>query len=187
MDKKDWFRSFVELVIIFVGVYGAFLLNNYRQQNQTEEAQLKYYQTFLEDLQWFEQRTEGLTGQVQNTIEKVEAAEPDALPYNRKLAFPNSLFIVSSAYEGKNFESLTISYLISIEVGTNLIKRIERRFQILDEAVRTHILFEETGGQEFKSWYLNELNFIQKLLFELQTIMEEGAIPATKRMIAERQ
>lgn len=190
MDKKDWIRSFVELIIIFIGVYGAFLLNNYRQQNLTEQVQLKYYQTFLADLQSLQNKTDKLISQVETMIDEVETAESDALPYNRHLTLPNTSFIIKSAYESNNFRSLSTGYLINIEGGSNLIKHIERRFQILDEEVRNYILFKENNAkaeQEFKNWYINELKFILGLLTELKEAIEEGAIPATKELIAEME
>lgn len=42
MKKFDWKIIIVELLIVFIGVYGAFVLNNYRQGIEDDKARLKY-------------------------------------------------------------------------------------------------------------------------------------------------
>lgn len=182
----DWKYVLIEMLIIFTGVYGAFVLNSYRQQNQQQEAQLKFMYSFRADLKKMNQQTARLIKGVQSTIKQVKQSKPGDLPYNRRLALPNSLLIIKAAYKGKNFEALETSFLVSMEFGANLIKLIEKRFNILDEEVRTFILYKEDNAKsfsEFKKWYIAELNFIMSRLQMLNKAIDEGALPATQRII----
>jgi len=50
MKKIDWTSHFIELVVVFIGITGAFLLNNWRETRAERKLEFKYYNSLLRDL-----------------------------------------------------------------------------------------------------------------------------------------
>lgn len=50
MKKIDWTSHFIELIVVFIGITAAFLLNNWRESRAEQKLELKYYSSLLKDL-----------------------------------------------------------------------------------------------------------------------------------------
>ena len=50
MKKIDWTSHFIELVVVFIGITAAFILNNWREDRAEDKLALKYYSSLLKDL-----------------------------------------------------------------------------------------------------------------------------------------
>jgi len=50
MKKINWISHFIELVVVFIGITAAFLLNNWRELRSERKLELKYYNSMLKDL-----------------------------------------------------------------------------------------------------------------------------------------
>ena len=48
----DWKRLFFELIVVFLGVMAAFLLNNWQAERKEDELEQKYLEDFIQDLDY---------------------------------------------------------------------------------------------------------------------------------------
>lgn len=142
----------------------------------------------MENLEESNSRVRNLKNQVDNVLAEVKNSKTPNLPYVRELDFTNVFFIIESAYEGENFQTLDTQYLINIEFGSNLIQEIEKRFDILDEEVRKFKIYKSNSSDNaetyFKQWYVNELSFLSNKLANLETAIERASV-GTRILIEE--
>ncbi len=50
MKNINWFEQGIELLVVFIGITAAFLLNNWRSDLETKELEQKYLHSLLEDV-----------------------------------------------------------------------------------------------------------------------------------------
>ncbi len=144
-------RLLPELIIIFVGVYGAFLLDSYKNDRQEQKYQKDYFNSFLLEIQALEQSTLLLTAQVDTMIKQLDSQENAAHIYKRGLQLTHNQFLIQSAFINTNFSTIGPDFLVNLEHGANLMSLIEYRFKILDQESRKFVIYE--GGEEnFKAW-----------------------------------
>lgn len=149
MDKKDWIRSFVELVIIFVGVYGAFLLNNYRVEQERENLRKEYYQLFLYSLKDLANESTDVKSKIDSLINKSRIGKDIALP-DHPFIFKENKFVIRSAFSGKQFQVFGSKFLMDLSEGSNLITLVESRIKILNKEIRNYKL-NKYSTDDFKN------------------------------------
>jgi Family of unknown function (DUF6090) len=50
MEKINWKNYFIELIVVFIGITAAFLLNNWREDYQSNELESKYINSIKNDI-----------------------------------------------------------------------------------------------------------------------------------------
>ncbi len=176
------FKLLPELIIIFIGVYGAFLLDSYKNQRQELKYQKDYFSSFLLEIKDLGQSTAQLATQIDTMIALLDSQENVEHIYQRGLQLTHNQFLIQSAFINTNFSTIGPDFLVNLEYGANLMSLIENRFKILDEESRRYAIYE-TKSPNFRQWYYQELVYISSKLHRLLEVINEGAIPETQAII----
>lgn len=108
----------VEFVTIFVGLYLAFMLNNYQLEKDEAKQRLVYIETFSMELKELSRRLKGL-----NEYMSIEIAQTDSLVNVQKKIQPTFLYfspnisIVEAAFNSDSFDALGPQLTFSLSVG----------------------------------------------------------------------
>lgn len=190
-------RLFFELVIVFLGVFLAFQLNNYRQSIANNKIKERYYGLILAEFKsnLAEVKfTKNLVSAYLDTLAvQIENGNKPKLNSLENYALDNNLFVIKSAFESGHLENLNPRFINNISVGSNYLTRLSNRINQFNDKVNLAYQsndwlsdkFYTKNGQlkaEFE-WYMNDLHFILKYLNNLETAIEEGAIPDIEKVI----
>lgn len=193
----NWRTVLLELFIVFVGVYGAFLLNSYRESKEEERARIVYYETFLQELTVFSLQLQQVSGTLDSLIRyyetRIEAGEKPELRVIRELDFTSNMFIIRSAFSDRNFGAVGQEYLRNLSAGSNLITQLEKRIDAFQADCHRLFYGRPLEAEEFYysdgrlkeawQWYLADLRYIRRLAGQLSYAIEQGAIPETRQLM----
>ena len=187
---------FFELLIVFVGVYGAFELNRYQQNSREDKVEFNYLTAFLSELNNIRSHAVSLKEEVNGLIAKHETAaignsRPDLRPPN--FYFYHGLLITQIGLSDDVFVQLSPGLATSLSGGYDFIQRLTTRIKDFNDLCNdrlisnTPINFYDSEGniKESFSWYLKGLKTIEAELTTLLSIIDEGALPATKQLLEE--
>ena len=166
-----------ELIIVFIGVYGAFMVNNYQNEFKDNRVRHDYFVTFLAELDNFYNSASQLNTKMSNYLKEFEEAvtnnQKPKLIVNNFFFFSNT-FVIGAAFNGDYFSAIGSDFLSSISRGTSLIKAINQKiadynrntYQLLYFHAYDPKKFYRENGQlkdEYK-WYVADLKVIQGYL-----------------------
>lgn len=196
MKKIPWRNILGELLIVFVGVSGAFVLNNYRDGLAERHQQEVFYQSFLKDIQNLRARSGAFEGELKEFLAAYDSALAEGQNPNLQVPsdweFRTNLFIISSAFTESQLAILDTRFASSLSMGSDLIAMIQNR---LDEYQRDNRalflmpgindqLFDEQGSLHTQyAWLVEDVKALQSLNQNLIRSIDEGAIPATRQML----
>lgn len=175
----------MEMIIVFIGVYGAFYLTTLREEEIDRRNQVNYYKTFLLNLEDLQGSAVAIKGEVDSLLAEQETNPPSQIRLVRGIDFTNNLLIVRSGFEAENFTTIGQDYLASLDCGSNLISMIEKRANILEEETRYFLIYGSGKEKEFREWYIDELKTLSGLLSALERTIINGAMPETNMIIKE--
>ncbi|MDW3192423.1 MAG: hypothetical protein R8G66_08660 [Cytophagales bacterium] len=188
---------FVELIVVFIGVFSAFQLNDYRDRQRNDDVKINYYKSFQEELLFISKYNIGVRDSIAEIINYYETGiEKGARPALRYVTDFNMIGdapIVQSAFSDEHFTSIGSYLLVNISFGNNHFGWLKERVDEYNRRVkdllynqnRSIYSYYDPSGQlkpEFM-WYLKELKAIIVLINELERQIHEGAIPATNQLI----
>lgn len=106
--KLHWKRLLAELLVVFIGVYGVFWLNNYREENHQRQIRKNYYQSFKVELSLISQHSK-MIATVTDTLHShysnaISRGERPILKIHPELDFSINMFIIRSAFNQQHFE-----------------------------------------------------------------------------------
>lgn len=201
IDLKDfWRRLPFEFVVVFFSVYLAFLLTDYREQQVETRAKITYLETFKADLlrldrEWRQPQAELVDSIINFYTREIEAGHRPPLQIYRSLDFTINMYIIQSAFDPQHFETLTQEHLVSINMGSNLITRLQKWTDAFHAQCRRLLEGPEVDQASFydrngrlvpgMQWYLDDLKHIKRLLNQLKFAIQMGAVPATEALIKE--
>lgn len=187
-----------ELVIVFVGVFLAFQLNNYRENLASDEIRIRYYNQILlefrSNLQEIEFAKRVIASHVDTFQVVVERGEQPALVSLNTINLDNNLFVIKSAFESGYLENLNPQFVTNISVGSNYITRAARLIDRFNDTVALAMqgndwqqerFYDAEGLKPEYQWYITDLQFIVTYLGNLESAMKDGAIPDIERIIQE--
>ena len=151
IKKKNlgWFA--LELVIVFLGVYLAFLFNGYREEVHERSMQLKYYDSLILEFKalvgHLNQENEKLRKHLAVVTEIEEGGQPDLLPSDLYYLYPGD--VVEAAFNSTNFESLSNYILSNIIGGTPALELLEENVDRLNQFTMMVLLPAQTGAIDF--------------------------------------
>ena len=182
-------RFAVELVVVFLGVYLAFLFSDHRKELQDRALGVKYHEllitefdTFLAHLKSEEKKIE----KYQDIVAEIEQGDqPDLLASNLYYFYRGS--VLDAAFDSRNFESLDASTLKKIVTGLPALEMLEQRINRFNQLSATVLLptkasgagYYDTEGQlrlEF-AWYPDLIREIAQINAMLFKVIKEVAIP----------
>ncbi|MBO3700799.1 hypothetical protein [Roseivirga sp. E12] len=193
-QRTSLIKFIAELLIVFVGVYGAFELNRYQETKRETKIRERYFSSFSSELN-------KLSFDISNTQKTIDKAltnfqtaiengeKPTPKPLN--IIFEAPMLITRAGFNDDVFIQLDASLAASLSGGYDnvqlVIKQIERFNQLCDRQLisNTPITFYDRQANlkpEFH-WYQNELSHLQGYMRNLDKMINEGAIPAVKKLI----
>lgn len=197
--RLSWKRLLSELLVVFIGVYGAFMLNNYREERHAEQVRLTYFNSFKAELVSIRNFTKTLAAtsdtlhsRYQRAIEKGERLP---LAVHQELYYPVNMLVIRSAFNEQHFEAIGSKYVEKISNGANIISLLQQRLDLFQDKSRDLLL--QTGGdpallyteegtlKPAYQWYLQDLAFLSSLSSQLLVVIDKEAIPDIERLIKE--
>ena len=177
-----WFA--MELVIVFLGVYLAFLFNGYQERQHERSMQLQYYDSLILEFQVLYAHLDQENGKLQKHLAVVaeieEGGQPDLLPSDLYYLYRGS--VLEAAFDGTNFASLS-KYIIG---GTPLLETLEETVTQLNQFTVTVLVpaqitatdfYDEQGLKVAFSWYPRLIGEIHTTNRNLSRAVGERAIP----------
>ena len=191
----------LEFVIVFLGVYLAFVLSDYQERSRDREIGLKYHDALILEFQVLARHLEQEAGTLAKHLEVIEKIEQGERP-EVLLSGIGELYylyrgsVVEAAFEGRNFESLDLDMALNIIQGAPLLETLEHRIGRLNELMRTVLPPLEASGEgryyDPQGRLLPQLQWYPRLVREihlanrtLHTVLLDGAIPDLQRTRAE--
>ena len=181
---------------MFVGVYGAFELNRYQQNQRENKIEENYFKSFYSELNKLTYDIQKTKESIDEAIDTFEAAlangqKPDLKPVN--LRFYASMLITKAGFNDDVFTQLSPDLAASLSGGYDNVMVAMREVDNFNATCDRILIstepinFYERNGQlkpEF-DWYLLGLKRLQSRFKILSTMMNDGAKPAVDRIIKE--
>lgn len=192
--KKSFLSFLAELLIVFIGVYGAFELNRYQQNGREQKIEKSYFESFYSELVKLTSDISATQKIIDTQIQSITSAQakgeqPALKPIN--LQFYASMLITKAGFNDDVFMQLSPELAASLSGGYDnvmvAIREVDEfnsncnRLLLADEPIR----FYNSKGQlkpEF-DWYISGLKRLQARFNILSRMMNEGAVPATKSIL----
>lgn len=174
----------MELLVVFVGVYAAFLFDGIRERKAERANQATYFHAFLMELENLQADTERLKHQMDSTMERHRSDPASPLNFEHNIDFTNSIYIVESAFYNDRFTGIHPEFMMNLEFGANQIKRLDKRFDELRNEIRAAKFAGIEDSPVFRTWLLGELEYLSARLNRLIITIEKGAVPETRAIIS---
>lgn len=193
--KKFSIRSFVfELIIVFVGVYGAFELNRYQERQREQKIKENYFRSFYSELTKLSAEIKLVQGIIDRRVNQMDSAtisgnRPDLKPLN--LYFGSEMLITRAGFNDDVFTQLSSELTSSLSGGFDFVQIARTKLHDFNQTCRLHLISSEPlefydANNQLKpqfEWYPAGLNSIKRTFDELAKMINEGAIPATRQVI----
>lgn len=183
-----------ELLVVFVGVYAAFALNNYRESQKAIASQIKFAESFRAEIEYngkyaqlLKHELDSIADQLEKDIEAGLRPPLDPIP---QLRLSVGTFITRAAFNENHFEAIDQQFLFNISQGVVLFDDIQNQIELFHQKAREQLYVSEPdfylpSGQlkpEYR-WYLDDLKNLRFLFKRLEYAIEKGAIPGTDSLI----
>lgn len=190
-----------EVLIVFLGVYLAFVVTDYQDDARERTVRIKYYDSLIAEFQGLIRHLDQEETKLRRHLAVVEDIEKGNRPHipASDLHYVYPAAVVAAAWEGRNFESLRTGDLRSIIGGTPALTSLEEFVRMLNQLSATVLLpaqiasenccYRDDGTlrQEF-DWYPRLVEEIHGLNRALRTVVADQAIPdltSSKEALAE--
>jgi len=193
-ERRGLIKFIAELLIVFVGVYGAFELNRYQENKRETKIRERYFSSFNSELNKLSYDISSAQKVINSTLSNFQTAldkgeKPVPKPVN--IIFEAPMLITRAGFNDDVFIQLDASLAASLSGGYDnvqlVIRQIERFNQICDNQLISNnpINFYDRQGNlkpEFH-WYQKELLALQQYMTNLDEMINKGAIPAVKKLL----
>lgn len=188
-SRNDIARYALEFVIVFVGVYLAFLLTDYQEELRERDVQLKYSASLILEFQvmvaHLDIEEKKLLKHLE-IIEQIDSGHRPMIPVS-DLIYPFHGGVVDAAFEGRNFEALDWDILNNIVRGRPGLEMLDRNISMLNR-LTTELLpiqmtdknccYDEDGNLlPSLEWYPRLIREVHRLNRGLKTVITDRAIP----------
>ena len=194
---KISFKSFIfELVIVFVGVYGAFELNRYQEHQREQKIKLNYFKSFKLELNKLIADTSRTKDLIDQTIEELESSwanqeQPMLAPL--EFYFSAEMLITRTGFNDDVFTQINPELSASLSGGFDNFQAVNQMLKEFDHSCSIHLLtksrkdfYQGSGALKPEyNWYLKGLEELQIRFNSLEKMISEGALPATNAFIEE--
>lgn len=125
--KWDTFKKVIaELVIVFVGVFLAFQLNNYKEDVTNDKLRKRFYKLMLSDFKLNLKEVKYCRSTVNKMLEEFKQKNNKGLKPELSIIpvdISNNLLVLKSAFNSGHLENLDHQYVISLSNGSNYVNR----------------------------------------------------------------
>ncbi len=194
---KQNFKSFLfELIIVFVGVYGAFELNRYQEHQREEKIKLNYFNSFQSELVKLSYDIHAIQKLINKKIHDLDSAlasggQPKLEPL--RIYFGAQMLITKAGFNDDVFTQMSSELSSSLSGGYDHVQAVSQLTNEFNQACMIHLLsnepiaFYDSQGKlkpQF-DWYLKGLRDLKFYFDRLDGMISQGAIPATKTVLEE--
>jgi hypothetical protein len=196
---KNARRLLLELVIVFLGVFFAFQLNNYKDELASQRTKKNYYRLILRDFEVLAKEMKGYRSQIAQHLEKFEQdisgdSNPKVIPL-KTLDMTTNMMILRSAFSSGYLENLDPGYVSNLSHGSNLLTRVAKLLDEYNFSITQALNHYQYDSNRFftpegkllpeYSWIIDDLKYIDHYLERLGQAVEQGAVPDTRRLIGD--
>ena len=196
-ERKLTIGRFVfELIIVFIGVYGAFELNRYQQVQREEEVREKYFITFRSELNKLVASIKQIERSIDRELAELENNDDSLrnkpfIPAN--ILFNESLLITQAGLNADVFVQLSPDLAASLIGGYDYVKALEILTSeynrvAMDKlyALKWSDLYVKNGSLKTEYvWYRSKLRNLKANFSQVGNMMENQAGPFVDQIIAE--
>ena len=183
LQSINWKHLLIELLVVFIGVYGAFQLDSYRSSREDLQHRITYFKAFELILDNYLQTVTILKTDIDTILADLNSDSSLELNYLHEIDFTNTIYIVQSVFSSDRFSGVHSEFMMNLEIGANLIRNLEERIKGFRQTVNHAKMNGTSQSNEFRIWSLGELEYISKRLSRLKSAIEQGALPETREMI----
>jgi hypothetical protein len=190
MKKQNWIGKFVfELVIVFVGVYGAFALNAYQQSQREKTIKLNYFQSFKSEVESLYVQSKGLKAYIDTITTRTEnAIARNERPNLKrpKIQLSSALLITRAGLSDDMFVQISPGLAASLSGGYDNTQRVIAMIKEFNDLCNSNLVSKDPIEFYYKSgqlkpefdWYLNDLKELSFALNGLMRMTGDQALPA---------
>lgn len=187
-------RLLLELAVVFIGVYLAFLLTDYQEELEKQDIRVKFFESLIFE---FETVVKYLDEEERNmlthlsTMEKISQGTQPRIPA-RSLYYPVPGLVVAAAFDSRNFESLTTETIVNIVEATPYLESLKQKINTFNELLVGLLRAQESNVnccynsegelEDHYSWYPDLLVEIHELNREIKKTILETAIPDLQKL-----
>ena len=185
----DAFRYLVEFLIVFVGIYLAFLLTDYQEEFRERELQVKYYESLILEFKALAAHLDGEEPKILRhlaIVDEIEQGNRPIIPVSN-LVFAFQDGVVDAAFSGRNFEALDNGILGAIITGRPALEALDRNIRMLNgltaellpiQMSEEDCCYDEEGNLlPLLEWYPHLTREIYAINRQLRVVVVERAIP----------
>ncbi len=186
-------KIFIELLIVFIGVYLAFQLNNYKEEAENQRIRNNYYKVLSNEFEYTAQNIKQVADQLEAFASRLDAKEKLQLSKLQRLDLSDNMYVLKSAFNSGYFENIDQKYINNIGRGANhldkvstLLTNYNNKIQnaLIANSFENSIFYDEDGTLKNNYfWVKEELDYIIYYLKMLEKVIVEEAIPDTKSLI----
>ncbi len=148
MKSIKWKKLGLELLVVFLGVTGGFILNNLRDTKKDIKLEKKYIESFIQNIDTNIAELENIIGDdsiwFSNMKDKYRQMAVDSLPKDSSSVIVNNILMTSNL-------TLATSTFEDIKFSGNL--NLIRNYDLKEEIVKYH---NEIEGAKFVDGYYND-------------------------------
>ncbi len=183
LQRINWKHLMMELLVVFIGVYGAFQLDSYRSSREDLKNRITYFKAFELILDNYLQTVNILKTDIDTILDDLNSNSNAELRYLHDLDFTNTIYIVQSVFSSDRFSGVHSEFMMNLEIGANIIRNLEERIKGFRQTVNHAKMNGISQSDEFRTWSLGELEYLSKRLSRLKSAIEQGALPETREII----
>ena len=182
-------RLFVELAVVFIGVYLAFLLTDYQEELEKGEIRIKFYQSLIVELsgvvQHLIEEEEHMLWHTSTRDEIIKGNRPKIPAHPLNFAIPASL--LTAAFDSRNFESLNTPTINNVVQLTPVIESLKQKIYTFNSLLVSLLETQKSDEDccydihgnilDDYIWYPTLIKDIYDLNEEIREIILDSAIP----------
>lgn len=195
-QKTGLLKFIAELLIVFVGVYGAFELNRYQESNRETKIREAYFGSFKSELNKLSFDIKNTQSVIDRAISEFEASlsrgekQP---PKPLGLYFEAPMLITRAGFNEDVFTQLDPGLSASLSGGYDNVQAVSQKVRSFNEICNRQLIsndpiefYDRNGNLKPQfDWYLSGLTKLQGYMNNLSQMINEGAIPAVDKLMAE--
>lgn len=195
LATRKYRKILLELFIVFLGVYLAFQLNNYKESREADRLQRNYYDIMLNELNSNLYEISSSKKTIDTYLVNLKTNISDAKdPRIRPLLtvnLDNNMLALKSAFENGHFENLDARYISNLSLGSNLLTRVAKSISRYNDSVSdllatnnwdNDLLYKNHQLKSKYEWLITDLESISEFLGDLEGAIKHGAIPDTEKL-----
>ena len=197
-NRRGIFPLFIELIVVFCGVYLAFWLNSYQEAEADKKRKIEYCTVFVAELQYLSRFLDENITRLDSTRRHYKSQitankQPELKPVHTSFDYKG--VITSAVSQDESFDALGVNLITSIALGTNSVYMVENRFRLYESYTQT-ILVPNLGKEksEFYNlktgelnekyrWYLDMMAEVVQQSRYLKMVIDDRALPDVRNTI----